>query len=291
MTATTDTTPARAAAGAPANDSGSALDRPSRGLRIYAWAFIAVLYGPILLLPIFSVNDSTYISFPFKGVTFEWYRQLWDLAPMWSALWNSVALGAIVAVVSTFLGIFAAKAFTRYRMPGGSAIFSFMMLPLVVPLIIFGVALLILMNRLGVPLSLFTVGIGHVLVCTPFAIATLIPRFEGFDASIEEASADLGENGWWTFWRVTFPMVFPGVIASLMLTFTISFDEFIMAFFLAGTEPTLPIYIWNQLRFPEKLPGVLALSTIIIAISFVIVFLSLWLTRVGLDTQKKGAAA
>ncbi len=253
--------------------------RAHPALRLYAWIFIAVLYAPLLLLPLFSFNAATYIAFPLRGFTTEWYAELWDLAPMWAALWNSVLLGAVVAAISTGLGVFAAKAFTRHRMPGRGAILGFMMLPLVVPLIIFGVALLILLNRLGISLSLFTVGLGHVLVCTPFAIATLIPRFEGFDAAIEEASADLGENGWWTFWRVTFPMVFPGILASLMLTFTISFDEFIIAFFLSGTEPTLPIYIWNQLRFPEKLPSVLALSTIIIALSFVLVFASLWLAR------------
>jgi len=256
-------------------------------LAIYAWAFIAILYAPLLLLPLFSFNDSQYVSFPMSGFTTEWYGQLWTLAPMWSALWNSVVLGAAVAVLSTILGVFAAKALTRYRLPGRGPILGFMMLPLVVPGIVFGVALLILLNRAGVSLSLFTVGLGHILVCTPFAIATLIPRFEGFDASIEEASADLGENGFWTFWRVTLPMVFPGILASLMLTFTISFDEFIMAFFLAGTEPTLPIYIWNQLRFPERLPGVLALSTIIIALSFVLVFLSLWLAKPATGTVRE----
>jgi len=255
--------------------------RAHPALRAYAWAFVAILYAPLLLLPLFSFSSSTYLAFPIEGFTTEWYGQLWNAAPMWAALWNSVVLGAVVAVISTGLGVFAAKAFTRYRMPGRGPLLGFMMLPLVVPGIIFGVALLILLNRAGIALSLFTVGLGHILVCTPFAVATLIPRFEGFDASIEEASADLGENAWWTFWRVTFPMVLPGILASLMLTFTISFDEFIMAFFLAGTEPTLPIYIWNQLRFPERLPAVLALSTIIIAISFAMVFVSLWLARPG----------
>ncbi|MEM6679118.1 MAG: ABC transporter permease [Pseudomonadota bacterium] len=268
----------------------AAIERPSRSLKIYAWAFVVILYAPILLLPLFSFNQSTYIAFPIEGFTTEWYAQLWDAGPMWTSLANSVWLGACVAVISTTLGVFAAKALTRYRMPGRGPIFGFMMLPLVVPGIVFGVALLILLNRLGVPLSLFTIGLGHILVCTPFAIATLIPRFEGFDASIEEASADLGENAWWTFWRVTFPMVFPGIVASLMLTFTISFDEFIMAFFLAGTEQTLPIFIWNQLRFPERLPGVLALSTIIIAISFVLVFASLWLTRAGMGPAREDQA-
>lgn len=265
--------------------SGGPIGRPSRALRIYAWAFIAMLYGPVLLIPVFSVNDSIYIAFPLKGVTFEWYQRLSEQGPMWDALWNSIRVGIVSAILSTALGVFAAKAITRYRMPGKGPIVGFMMLPLVVPGIIFAVAILILMNRIGVPLSLYTVGFGHLLICIPFAIATLIPRFEGFDASIEEASADLGENGWWTFWRVTFPMVLPGIAASLMLTFTISFDEFIMAFFLTGTEPTLPMYIWGQLRFPDKLPPVLALSTIIIGISFVMVFISLWLSKLGLQGE------
>jgi spermidine/putrescine transport system permease protein len=100
---------------------------------------------------------------------------------------------------------------------------------------------------------------------------------------MEEAAADLGDNAWWTFWRVTLPMVFPGVLASLLLCFTISFDEFIMAFFLAGTEPTLPIFIYSQLRFPQKLPGVLALGAIILVISFVVVVCSQWLRRRDID--------
>ena len=272
--------------------SESFIGRPSRGLQIYAWSFIAILYGPVLLIPLFSINDSTYIAFPFKGVTFDWYRALSGLGQMWEALWNSVRVGFVTAILSTALGIFAAKAITRYRMPGKAPIVGFMMLPLVVPGIIFAVAILILMSRMGVPLSLYTVGFGHLLICVPFAIATLIPRFEGFDASIEEASADLGENAWWTFWRVTVPMVLPGIAASLMLTFTISFDEFIMAFFLTGTEQTLPMFIWGQLRFPDKLPPVLALSTIIIGISFVMVFVSLWLSKLGVqDVSRSGGKA
>jgi spermidine/putrescine transport system permease protein len=123
-------------------------------------------------------------------------------------------------------------------------------------------------------------------------MATLMARFEGFDRSMEEAAADLGDNAWWTFWRVTFPIVFPGILASLLLTFTVSFDEFIMAFFLAGTEPTLPIYIWGQLRFPQKLPGVVALGSIILVVSFVVVFFSQWLRGRGVaQIPGKGAEA
>jgi spermidine/putrescine transport system permease protein len=201
--------------------------------------------------------------------------------PMFAALLNSVKVGAATAVFATILGIFGAKAVTRYRLPGEKPIVFVIMLPLVIPGIILGVALLILMSRLGVALSLYTVSLGHILICVPFAMATMIPRFEGFDKSMEEASADLGENAFWTFRRVTFPIVFPGVLASLLLCFTISFDEFIMAFFLAGTDPTLPIYIYSQLRFPQKLPGVLALGACILVVSFIVVFFSQWLRHRG----------
>lgn len=268
--------------------SGTYIKRPNRPLQLYAAIFLIVLYVPVLFLPLFSFNDSLYVKFPLKGFTTQWYIELWQRDAVWDALGNSLRVGAVVSILSTTLGIFAAKAITRYHIPGRGPLVGFIMLPLVVPLIIFGVALLVLISRLGIPLSLYTVTLGHLIICLPFSIATLIPRFEGFDRSIEEASADLGENAWWTFWRVTLPMVGPGVLASLMLTFTVSFDEFIMAFFLSGTEPTLPMYIWGQLRFPQEFPSVLALSSLIIAVSFVIVFLGQWINRGAFVGATKG---
>lgn len=259
----------------------SYIRRPNRFLQVYAIVFLVVLYVPVLFIPLFSFNDSLYVRFPLTGFTTKWYVELWTREPVWNALMNSVKVGVVISIISTVLGVIAARAITRYRLPGRSALVTFIMLPLVIPGIIFGVALLVLLSRMGVPLSLYTVGLGHLIVCLPFAVATLLPRFEGFDASLEEASADLGENGWWTFWRVTFPVVFPGIVASLLLSFTISFDEFIMAFFLTGTDPTLPMYIWGQLRFPQEFPSVLALSAMILFVSFILVFVAQWIGRMG----------
>ena len=255
------------------------IERPNRPLHIYALCFLGFLYIPVLFLPLFSFNDSIYISFPIKGWTLQWYRDMFANDAMFHALMNSLKVGTATSFFSTILGVLGAKAVTRYRMPGKVPVIFVIMVPLVIPGIIIGVAILILLNRIGVPLSLFTVAAGHTLICVPFAMATLIPRFEGFDKSMEEASADLGENAWWTFWRVTMPMVFPGVLASLLLCFTVSFDEFILAFFLAGTEPTLPIYMYGQLRFPDRMPSVLALGACILAVSFVVVFFSQMLAR------------
>ena len=255
------------------------IERPNRPLAVYAILFLAFLYIPVMLLPLFSFSDSIYIAFPIKGWTLEWYKEMFVNEPMFAALMNSIRVGAVTSVLATFLGIFGAKAVMRYRMPGKDPIVAVIMAPLVIPGVILGVALLILVNRVGLDLSLYTVTIGHILICVPFAMATLMSRFEGFDKSMEEASADLGENGWWTFWRVTLPMVFPGILASLLLCFTVSFDEFILAYFLGGTDPTLPLFMWNQLRFPNRLPVVLCMGAVILLVSFFVVFFSQWLVR------------
>jgi len=254
------------------------IERPNRVLSWYAILFLGFLYVPVLLLPLFSFNDSIYIAFPIEGWTLEWYREMLKSEPLHAALMNSIRVGAFASVLATFFGIFAAKAVTRYRMPGKGPVVAVIMAPLVIPGVILGLALLIMLNRVGLTLSLYTVTMGHILICVPFSMATLMSRFEGFDKSMEEASADLGENAWWTFWRVTLPMVFPGILASLLLCFTISFDEFILAFFIGGTDPTLPLFMWAQLRFPR-----LAMGACILVISFVVVFISQWLVRQDRD--------
>ena len=248
----------------------------------YGIAYLVFLYAPVLLLPMFSFNDSIYVAFPFKGFTFKWYEQMAASAGLTSAFWNSVKVGTGVAVVSTIFGLLGAKAVTRYRLPWSGPVTGMIMLPLVIPGIVIGVALLSIIRKVfDLELSLLTISAGHVLVCTPFAMMVLMSRLEGFDKSLEEASLDLGENGWRTFWRVTFPLALPGIVASLLLCFTTSFDEFILAFFLAGNEVTLPIYIWGQLRFPNRLPATLALGSCILLGSFVIVTFSEWLRRRG----------
>jgi spermidine/putrescine transport system permease protein len=139
---------------------------------------------------------------------------------------------------------------------------------------------------LGIDLSLFTIGVGHVLLCLPFSMLVLVARLEGFDRSLEEASLDLGESGWTTFWRVTFPLALPGIVSSLLLSFTVSLDEFVIAFFLGGDDATLPLFIWSQLRFPNKLPGVLALGSCILAFSFIMVIVADMVRRRGLPSKK-----
>jgi spermidine/putrescine transport system permease protein len=262
-------------------NEGSDIRRPNRALTLHAALVLIVLYLPILLIPLFSFNTSIYVRFPIEGFSLAWYRDLFNRPDVWQALGNSLRVGVAVAVLATALGVLTARAIARYRVPGRSALVTFVMLPLVVPGIIFGVALAIFVNRLGVPLSLYTVALGHLVICLPFAVATLLPRFEGFDEALIEASAVLGETPWMTFWRVTLPNVLPGVVASLLLTFTVAFDEFIVALFLSWTEQTLPIHIWTRLRFPRPLPSVLALSSLILLFSVAMACAALLIAWIG----------
>jgi spermidine/putrescine transport system permease protein len=248
-------------------------------LKPYAIVYLAFLYGPVLLLPIFAFNDSAIISFPLKGFTTKWFEQLVNNPVLQGAVGNSLYVAISAASISTVLGIFAARASARFDFPAKKGIMGFIMLPLVLPEIIIAVALLVVLIQLGMDLSLTTVILGHVLVCTPFSIAILNSAFHNLDRSLEEASLDLGETRLGTFFRVTLPLVTPGVISSLLISFTISLDEFIIAFFLTGTEPTLPVYIWSQLRFTAKLPSVVALGCLLLLLSLILLFAAEYFRR------------
>lgn len=263
---------------------------PGKGLTIFAIAYLIFLYGPVLFLPVFSFNDSIFVAFPLKGFTTKWYEQAFADTKMISALVTSLQVGVIVATLSTILGLFGAKAVTRYRMPGQNAVTGLIMLPLFIPEIILGISLLILLNALEIELGIPVVIVGHVMLCTPFAMAVLSSRLDGFDRSLEEASMDLGETPWMTFWRVTFPLAAPGIVSSFLLTFIVSFDEFLLSFFLTNQEPTLPVYIWSQLRFPNKLPGVLAMGAMILVASCILVVIAEWVRQLGTSGQKVGVA-
>ena len=242
--------------------------------------YMFVLYAPVLLLPLFSLNDSIYMNFPMKAFTTKWYALMIEDASLMKALWASVKIAVLAAIVSTILGFLTAKAMTSYRMRGRGVIFGFIMLPLIVPHIILGASLLTFFRLfLDLSLTLWTVGLSHVLMCIPFSMLVLIARLEGFDRNMEEASYDLGMSTWQTFRRVTLPLAMPGVLASLLLCFMVSFDEFLMAFFLSGNQATLPVYMYSLIRFPSFIPGVLALGSCILVASVVIITMAEWLRR------------
>ena len=145
------------------------------------------------------------------------------------------------------------------------------MLPLVIPSVVLALALLVVLRRFfDLELSLYTVAAGHVMLCVPYSTLVMISRLEGFDQNLEEASIDLGDNAWQSFWRIVFPLAWPG-----------TFDEYVLAAFLSGNQATLPVFIFSQLRFPQRLPGVLALGSCILLGSIVLVAFAEWIRHRG----------
>ena len=255
------------------------LQRFFPGLQSYAVLYLVFLYLPVLLLPLFSFNDGTIVAFPLKGFTLKWYGQLSEADTLIQALFNSLFVGVVSATVSTSFGLFAARAYARYRFKGREISEGLVMLPLVIPGIIVASSMLVLFLSIGLRPSLMTVILGHVFLAIPFAVSIMKSAFDEFDQSLEEAAFDLGETVVGTFRRVTLPIVAPGIIASLLVTFTVSFDEFVLAFFLSGNQPTLPVYIWSQIRFPAKLPSTLALGSLLLLFSVLLLLTAEYFRR------------
>ncbi|NJS39784.1 MAG: ABC transporter permease [Rhodobacteraceae bacterium] len=251
-------------------------------LRSYTLFYLLFLYGPILLLPIFAFNDSRVVAFPLQGFTTQWFAEMAADQNLRNAAKNSLIIALSVASISTVLGIFAARASVRYRFPGKGPILGMVMLPLVLPEMIVAMALLVVLLSIGIPLSLFTVILGQVLICTPFAVAILTSAFQSLDRSLEEAALDLGETPLSTFRLIVLPLVMPGIMASFLICFTISFDEFIIANFLGSGQPILSVYIFGQFRFPAKVPSMLALGTVLVLFSIILLGFAEYMRRRGI---------
>ncbi|MBN1583227.1 MAG: ABC transporter permease [Anaerolineae bacterium] len=256
---------------------------------VYFALLVGFLYLPIALLIVFSFNDSHLMIFPLKGFTFKWYAALFQATELLKAVRNSVILGLIASLVATVLGTMAAVALVRFRFPGRNVFLLVASMPLVIPYVVLGVALLILFGSLHIPLSLWTVGVGHVIISIPYVMLIVAARLIGFPANLEEAAMDLGATYWSTLARVTLPICAPAILAAFLTSFTTSFDEFAVSFFLIGREATLPIYLYSQLRFPSRLPIVVTLAAIVMVTSTILLGFSEWLRYRGHPGMQKGA--
>ncbi len=243
-------------------------------LFLYTIIYLIVLFTPSILIPVFSFNEGVVATFPIEGFSTKWYISVWKKDAVWQALQNSIYVAFIAASVSTFLATLAARALTRYEFSGKNLMTTLILSPLVVPEVLIGVSLLVILNKIGWVTSLTTIIYSHILICTPYGLQVMMGAFEGLDKSLEEASTDLGENSFMTFWRVILPLVAPGIFSCFVLSVMISMDEFILAFFLSGNDTTLPIYMWSQLRFAAELPNVLAIGSVMLAMSLVLLFAS-----------------
>jgi spermidine/putrescine transport system permease protein len=239
-------------------------------LAVYVGAYLVFLYLPIALIPLFSFNDSIQAAFPLKGFTLAWYASLLTNDALHHALVTSLVVGVAAAVLATVAGVTIAYMEVTGRGRVSVAISALARLPILIPGVIVGIALLVLVNIAGLGPSRIAIVLGHTLVALPTTVVVMRGRFMALPPSLGEAAMDLGAHEWTTFRRIMLPLGAPAVASAFMLAFLTSFDEIIVAYFLAGTDPTLPLFIWSQLRFPRALPGVMALGSVILAASVLI---------------------
>jgi spermidine/putrescine transport system permease protein len=246
-----------------------------RGLFAFFLLLTVLLYAPLVTIALFSFNDSNTAAFPLKGFTLRGYEDFVTNPALTGAVATSAKIAALSAIGSVALGMLATIALIRRNFFGKSAASALLMSPIVIPYICFAIALLILLKQIPVlDPGFWAVVFGHVVVALPFMILVLAPRLERIDERLEEAARDLGAGPFRTFTAITLPLMTPAIVSALLIAFIFSFDEIIIASFVAGNTVTFPLYLFSQLRFPQLLPQILAVATIVFFVSMIIVLVT-----------------
>lgn len=235
-------------------------------LAIYAAVFYVILYGPLVMIGVLSFNRSNIIGFPIRGFGLTWYEKVLNTPEFIAAFFHSIAIGIVAALIATVLALCLALGFRR-DFPLKTVIFNLVLAPIVMPGIVGGIVLLLFFGYLGLRPSLWTtVIVAHVNWVLPFAFLALYPRLHGFDRSLEEAAMDLGARSFGVFWHIIFPIIRPGLIATFLFSFSLSFDEFIRTLFVTGYDRTVPVMFWSMI-VDELSPELPAMAVIIILVS------------------------
>lgn len=233
---------------------------------IYLCTFYFFLYAPIAVLIVYSFNQADR-SLLWHGFTFKWYRLLWRDAAIQSAMWHSILIGVLSASAATFLGILAAFSLYRYPFKGQKIIHGLMFSLIVAPDIVIGISLLILYTSFKMSLGFWTLLLGHIGFCLPFVTSMIYTRLKAFDHHLFEAAHDLGATESHMFRTIVIPMLKLPIRASWMLSFTLSFDDVVISFFLTGPDfQVLPLYIFSLVRLGVN-PEINALCTIMLLIT------------------------
>jgi spermidine/putrescine transport system permease protein len=272
---------------APAVGAAAPRVRPGLGLRLrrrlpgiasvaLVLVVLVILFGPVLMLALFSFNDSSIISLPWEGFTTRWYEEAWNAGQARDAVLNSLLVASLVTIGSLVLGTLAAWGLTRLRFAGRGVAAGLHGSVLVVPWLIIGVAGLIFFSELGVALSLQTVGLMQLVVTFPLVVAIVSAGLVRFSRSLEEAAIDLGASQMQMLRYIVLPQIAPSLAAAGIFAFAWSFNNFEISFFTGGFEQTFPVWVFSILRQSENLPVVNAVSTVI-ALAQVVAVFGAWL--------------
>jgi spermidine/putrescine transport system permease protein len=273
MTATDMTTPRMTAT------QVGLLDRIGLGaFTLVICCVLAFLYVPIVILVVFSFNDSSSLTWPLSGFTLSWYEKLFSNHDLLRAIGNSFYVATLATIVTLLVGVPAAFALDRLNFVGKRVFRRLVLLPLVLPGIITGISMLNLFKLMGIGLSLETVILGHATALLSIVVTQVYARLQRLNRRLEEAAADLGARPWETMFFVVLPNIKSALIGSALLSFTLSFDEIPVTFFLTGRDNTLPMYIWSTMRRGIT-PEINAVGTLIVLASLILIVVSVILLR------------
>jgi spermidine/putrescine transport system permease protein len=238
----------------------------------YFTLLVLFLYAPLLVLVVFAFNSGNIPTLPIKSFSTKWFSAAFADTTLTSALLRSALIAAINGLAATLLGVMAAVSLARERLPLRGLMVTLLLLPLVVPYIVLAVGLVVLLHEFGIGTSLAAVLAGHVVISLPYSALVILPRLRTLDPAVAEAAKDLGASELRAFVLVTLPLLAPALVASFLIAFTVSFDEFAIASFLAPPgSPTDPVFLYAGARTPALLPEVIAVGSIVIALSIIII--------------------
>ncbi len=232
------------------------------------------LYVPLFAVVAFSFNSGEQTAV-WKGFTLNWYVKLFEDGALWNACKNSLLVASLATFIATVIGTMTALAIERYRFPLRAALLRCLYLPIIIPDIVLAIALLTFYVQFRIPLGLISVIIAHGIFNIAYVTIVVRARLRGYDNTLEDAALDLGATEWQTFWRITLPLIAPGIIGGALLAFTLSIDDFVITFFTAGVGyTTLSVHIYSLLKFGIT-PKINAISTILLvnSIAFILLFL------------------
>ena len=251
----------------------NSIGRLGKGLlSSYFVLLVIFLYAPLVVLVVFAFNSGTIPSLPIKSFSTKWFSAAFSDTTLTSALARSALIAAVNGLAATLLGTMAAVSLARKRLPLRGVLVTLLLLPLVVPYIVLAVGLVVLLHSFGITTSLAAIVAGHVVLSLPYSALVILPRLRTLDESIVEAAADLGASDFKAFLLITLPLLTPALFSSFLIAFTISFDEFAIASFLAPPgSPTYPVLLYASSRTPALLPEVIAIGSVVIALSMLII--------------------
>jgi ABC-type spermidine/putrescine transport system permease subunit II len=251
-------------------------------LKTYVFVTLVLLFVPLALVVVFSFNSNRLGVFPLTGFTLDWYKALLANKIYLYGFRNSAIVAACASAGAGLLGTLGAYGLNRYRIRAHSPLLAFITLPMLIPGLVLGIAMLSYFTFIALRLSLGTVILAHIVFSTPYVILIMNSRFHNFNWSIEEAAQDLGANAFQRFRYILFPLIRPSIIGAVLLVFAISFDEFVVTFFVIGPQSTLPMIIWSILKRGIS-PDLNAVSTILLALSATLLFVALRVFKVRFE--------